>query len=92
MDKDYPDLQMREDLERLIVYYALSKVDTELCGCSNTRNIWEHQSTDLARQGEGVSYVMPWDQLGNPFGTTRAAFNLWNWAKQFKLSGSPYAK
>lgn len=87
---DYPNLQMNPMLERMIVYFSLSFLDTELCGCSNTKNIWQHQTRDLSVSTRDQQYVVPWGDLGNPFGTTYAAMRLWKYVQNLKLNRSPY--
>ena len=88
--QEYPYSQMNQSLERRIVFYALSLLDTELCGCSNTRNIWQDQTQDMsAVKPDGTRYVVPWGDLGNPLGNSRAAIHLWKYIQQIKISASP---
>lgn len=89
----WPSLQMDRTLERMICYYALSLLDTEVCGCSNTRNIWEYQTRDLgAEKPEGTRYVVPWALLGNPLGTTFAAVRLWQYIQPMRLAKAPFPR
>ena len=81
----YPELQMDNTLERLLCFFALTFLDTELCGCNNTRNIWDKMNRDMSSR----DHNMPWDILGNPFGTSFAAINLWKYVQQIKLDRSP---
>jgi hypothetical protein len=81
-----PTREMDREFERLIVFYALSLLDTELCGCDNTRNIWQYQTRDFSRVDSNGSYVVPWPKLGNPLGTTFAAFRLWEQIQPMKIN------
>lgn len=74
---DMPTRQVDPGWERMVIYYALSLLDTNICGCSNTKRIVEHQLEDLARVDQERSYSLSWDAYDNPFGTTRAALALW---------------
>ncbi len=85
----YPAIQMDEALERMIVFYALSLLDTELCGCDNTKNIWQYQTRDLARITDSERYVMSWNALDNPLGTTFAAMRLWKHIQPLRLAPAP---
>jgi hypothetical protein len=84
----FPNRQMDEKLERLLVYYALSLVDTELCGCCNTRNTWNFMSQDLSLVNREESHVVQWDDLRNPLGTSRAAMLLWKHIQVIRLTKS----
>lgn len=88
---EYPNRQMDAALERLIIYYALSLLDTKLHGCDNTMDIWKKQTTDMAMITDDVRYVVPWALLGNPFGTSRAAIQLWKHIQPIRLAKSPRA-
>lgn len=82
----YPYLQMSEDLERMIVYYALSLLDNELCGCNNTLKIWRYQTEDLALMNEARRYVVDWEISKNILGsTTRAALMLLSQIKEQRI-------
>lgn len=78
-----PTREMDRQYERMITYYALSLLDTELCGCDNTRNIWQYMTRDLAKSG---AYNMPWNKLGNPLGTSYAALSLWEAIQPDKIN------
>jgi hypothetical protein len=85
----FPTRQMNPAIEEMVVYYALSFLDTKLGGCSNTRNIYELQTEDMARNSpEKGGFNMSWTALDNPFGTTRAAIRLWKFmnAPEVRLS------
>lgn len=83
-----PTQEMNVAYERLIVYYALALLDTELCGCDNTRNIWQKMTRDMALQSRESSYNMPWSKMGNPFGTAFSAIRLWEALQPIKLNRS----
>lgn len=85
---EYPNRQMDQNLERRIVFYGLSLLDTEMCGCTNTRNIWNFMTQDLSLVTREESHVVQWDDLKNPFGTSRAAIQLWKYLQQIKLAKS----
>lgn len=74
----YPAKRMDPAWERDIIYYALSLIDAELCGCSNMVEHAEYMRRDLAESSEGSRFTLSFDQLRSPFGTTRAGINLWN--------------
>lgn len=93
MRLEYPTWQQVDpNLERRIVFYALSLLDRELCGCTNTRNIWQYMSEDMAKVTPERSYVFPWDLTGNPFGTSRAAVQLWKYVHPLRLSQSSHKR
>lgn len=72
-----PTRQMNPAWERAIIYYALTFLDTEICGCSNTHSIWQKQIEDMAHNSDSGSYTLPYALLSNPFGTTRAGIHLY---------------
>lgn len=76
---DTPYRTMDPVWERLIVFYMLSLLDTEICGCENTKRILSHQRQDLARPTERGSFAISPKDLDNPLGTTRAAVRLWKY-------------
>lgn len=84
----FPNRQMDQTLERLIVFYGLSLLDTELCGCCNQRNIWGYMTEDLSLVSREESHVVQWDDLRNPLGTTRVALLLWKHINRIKLTKS----
>lgn len=85
-----PEREVDPMLERMVSFFALSLLDTELCGCANTRNIWQTQTRDIAyRPPEGGSYAALWQDLANPFGTTFAAITLWKKVKDLKVQQVP---
>lgn len=82
--------KMDHTLERMICYFALSFLDRDLCGCAYTQDIWQKQTEDLAEREGKRSFSVPWNELGNPFGTTRAAITLWKRLTPLRLGKSPY--
>lgn len=85
----FPTREMNREYERLITFYALSLLDTNVCGCDNTRNIWQYQTQDLSKVDSSGSHVVPWPKLGNPLGTTFAAFRLWEQIQPDKINRPP---
>lgn len=90
VDSDYPNIRMKPELEKLIVYYALTLADKTICGCSNVENLYLYQSEDLAKMessstGNSVSYQNTPEILNCPLGTSRAAVNLWRYIKAHKI-------
>jgi len=73
---DYPDLRMQPDLEKLIIYYALTLSDKAVCGCDNFETTLAYRMTDLA---ENNKYRTTYEQLSNPLGTKRACVDMWNY-------------
>jgi hypothetical protein len=87
-DSDTPHLRMVPELEKLIVYYALSLADKTICMCNNINNLYEYQKEDLAQiRPESVvsSYQNTAEILNCPLGTTRAAVNLWRYILKHKI-------
>lgn len=74
---DVPLLQMDPTWERQIIYYALTLLDTEISGCDNTKRIFTHQRTDLAKPLTQGAFAISSKDLDCPLGTTRAAIQLW---------------
>lgn len=90
---EYPYSQMNQSLERMISFYALSLLDTELTGCANTSGIWNYMTEDLALsvsspQGS-KSFNILWNDLANPLGTSRAAMRLWKHIKNLQIIRTP---
>jgi len=85
----FPNRQMDQSLERLIVFYGLSLLDTELCGCANTRNIWNYMTEDLTRVTDEGSHIVNWEDTRNSLGvTTRASLLLWKYIQNIRLTKS----
>lgn len=86
----YPTRQMDTTLERMICYFALYFLDTRLGGCSNTKNIWEYQTQDIAKvDPQNGSFASSWAALDNPFGTSRAALRLWKHITPMRIAAPP---
>jgi hypothetical protein len=88
LKSSYPHLRMEETLERLIIYYALTLADKNICGCSNFQDHVEYLNEDLSRVGDRISYQVTPRILNNPLGTKRAAINLWQYITQIQLGSS----
>lgn len=82
---EYPNRQMDTNLERMISFYALSLLDTEMCGCTNTRNIWQHMTRDLSQITQEQSFILNWEDARNPLGTTFAALRLWKYIQNIRI-------
>lgn len=69
--------RMSPQWERMVAYYATSKLDRPFCACSNIDAFMEHWRQDLAIRGtQGLN--IPTKKLENPFGTTRGAIYVWD--------------
>lgn len=88
LNVQYPNRDMNPALERMVAYYALSLIDTELCGCSNIRDTWQYQTEDMSLVLPEKSHIVQWDDLKNPFGSTRAAMALWKYVQQIRIPKS----
>jgi hypothetical protein len=86
--QEYPNLRMDTALERMIVYFALCLLDTRMHGCTNTMNIWEEMTENLAVSTRERQHILPWDLTNNPFGTKKAAIDLYKYAFHLRL-GKP---
>lgn len=73
-----PNRQMHPMWERMICFYAITLLDTEVSGCENTKRIFFHQREDLALSTKsGQSFSLSPANLDCPLGTSRAALALW---------------
>lgn len=81
---DYPSREMDAELERLIVYYAVS-ISGELCGCYVSQAFIDELTEDLALINNARSYQVLGGMLNNPLGTTRAAVNLWQYILHHRI-------
>lgn len=82
-----PNRQMHPMWERMICFYAVTLLDTEVSGCENTKRIFFHQREDLALSTKsGTSFSLSPANLDCPLGTSRAAIALWR-AIQTSLHG-----
>ena len=69
--------RMSPQWERMVAYFATSKLDRPFCACSNVDAIAEHWRQDLAIRGtQGLNHSVK--KLDNPFGTTRGAMYVWD--------------
>lgn len=83
MRKPYPLLQMDAEIERAVVYLAMSYLQREVCSCSNVEALFKYWTQDLAySEPGGGTYRVAWRQLDNPIGTTRAALHAWELIKR----------
>lgn len=76
-DLDHPLIQMDPSWERLLVFYSLTLMDTEIDGCENTQRIISYMRQDLARPMAEGTFAMASRDLDCPLGTSRAALMLW---------------
>lgn len=72
--------------ERMICFYAITLLDTEMPGCDNSRRIWKHYQENLAKSqstgaGVGSTTQLADQDLNNPFGTSFAAVRLWRYIR-----------
>ena len=80
-----PKLKMAPQWEYAVAYYAASKFDRPVCGCSNVNQFIERWRRDLAYSGQGGgSYALTPEMLGNRLGTTAGAVYAW---KQIQRPG-----
>lgn len=78
-DMDYPHKQFDPTWENMLMYYALTLLDTEICGCSNFVENAKYKRTDLSKREGSTSYSISFDDLKNPLGTTMAGIDLWRY-------------
>lgn len=71
--------------ERMIVHYALTMLTGEPVGCDNFKEIYNYQVRDLAEIRKDSRYVLNFDTLKNPFGTSRAGIRLWQAVERERL-------
>lgn len=88
LDMSYPSLEMDSTLERLIIYYALTLADKNVCGCNNFSSHLDYLRVDLSEIGEDRTYQTTPQILDNPLGTTRAAVMLWKYILSHRLGSS----
>lgn len=76
-----PMCDIDPDLERAVVYLAVSYLDREWASCEYIHNLQAHWREDLAArqssQSGSLSFQVNRQVLDNPFGTTRAAVFAW---------------
>jgi len=73
----YPTIQMDRHWERVVAYYAASKLERGVCECSNVHEFVSRWQRDLAIAGKEESLRVPDSMLDNPFGTARGAVYAW---------------
>lgn len=81
----HPYNQMDAMWERAIVYYAFTMVDRAENICGNTENVYSRMSEDLALNANGRSFAMSFKHMQSPFGTTRAAIDLWRMVERNRM-------
>lgn len=85
-ESSYPNLRMSPIWERAIIYYALTLLNTEICGCANVAFTIERMREDLAVASQERYIQVSPDDLVNPLNTTRAGLALWRLVRQSRLS------
>lgn len=68
--------------EYAIAYYACSKFERPVCGCSNVNQFVEKWRTDIAFSSEAGSYVSTPEMLANRLGTSVGAIYAWKRIQQ----------
>lgn len=78
MTLDAPRVQMDPFWEYAVAYYACSKFERPVCGCSNVQQFIEKWTRDISYSstGEG-SFVATPEVLGNKLGTSMGAIYAW---------------
>lgn len=76
--------------ERIISHYALTFLDRPLCSCQTIKDFltyWkEDYSLSQSNTAGSVSWRKPSKLLNCPLGTTRAAFEAWNYIQKYKVA------
>jgi hypothetical protein len=72
-----PNVDVDPYWEKAIAYLAITLLNREVCACNNTEHFIDYWRTDLARNGNQVSYQNTAQVLNNPFGTMRGAVYAW---------------
>jgi len=80
INNSVPTGQMDPELEQIVAHLALSYLGQSLCSCSGIENKYEYYTQDLTKSG-----IESWGLPANPFGTTRAAFEAWEYVKNATL-------
>jgi len=75
---DHPYQQMSIDWERAIVFYAITLLTLPTNACEPFNTIHKNETEDLALNTRERSYSIPYADMNNPLGTTRAALRLWS--------------
>jgi len=72
-NQERPLVTMAPYWEYAVAYFAASKFERSVCGCSNINQFIEKWRTDLARSSDAESYVTTPEFLANKLGTTMGA-------------------
>lgn len=72
-----PKVQMDPYWEYAVAYYACSKFDRPVCGCSNVQQFIDKWRTDAMVQPDGVTIVTTPEMLANRLGTSLGALYAW---------------
>lgn len=73
-NQDRPYVNMAPYWEYAIAYYACSKFERPVCGCSNINQFIEKWRVDLARVTSAENYTTTPEFLSNKLGTSAGAF------------------
>lgn len=68
--------------EYAVAYYACSKFERPICGCSNVNQFVEKWRTDIAFSSDAGSFVSTPEMLGNRLGTSVGAIYAWKRIQQ----------
>jgi hypothetical protein len=68
--------------EYAVAYYACSKFERQVCGCSNVNQFVENWRKDIAFSSSAGSYVNTPEMLGNRLGTSVGAIFAWKRIQQ----------
>lgn len=68
--------------EYAVAYYACSKFERPVCGCSNVNQFVEKWRTDIAFSSDAGSYVSTPEMMGNRLGTSVGAIYAWKRIQQ----------
>lgn len=74
---DAPRVKMDPFWEYAVAYYAASKFERPVCGCSNINQFIDKWRMDAMVQPDGVSIVTTPELLSNKLGTTMGAIYAW---------------
>lgn len=84
--RDMTLTRMNNDLspywEYAVAYYACSKFERPICGCSNVNQFVEKWRRDISFSDEAGSYVSTPEMLGNRLGTSVGAIYAWKRIQQ----------
>lgn len=87
-NRQYNKVWIDQNLERLIIFFSLTLLDTKLSGCDNTRNIWQYMTENYALSTGEKRYTISFTDIdNNPLGMTRAGVLLWKYIQPKRLQG-----